>query len=115
MSTFFRNKPVFARVAFTYAGVEYQPGDEFKAPAHKVQQMWFARKLTHTQPEVSEPTTEPEQTVQSPVVTLEHKGAGWYNVLMSGAQMNTDKIKGKDAAIEWAVTNLGVTEDVISV
>lgn len=106
MSTFFRNKPVFARVAFTYAGVEYQPGDEFKAPAHKVQQMWFARKLTHNAPAVVD---------DAPLVTLEHKGAGWYNVLMSGAQMNTDKIKGKDAAIEWAVTNLGVTEDVISV
>jgi hypothetical protein len=105
MSTFFRNKSVFARVAFTYAGVEYQPGDEFKAPAHKVQQMWFARKLTHYAPVVDD----------APLVTLEHKGAGWYNVLMSGAQMNTDKIKGKDAAIEWAVTNLGVTEDVISV
>lgn len=105
MSTFFRNKPVFARVAFTYAGVEYQPGDEFKAQAHKVQQMWFARKLTHDAPVVDD----------TPLVTLEHKGAGWYNVLMSGAQMNTDKIKGKDAAIEWAVTNLGVTEDVISV
>lgn len=105
MSTFFRNKPVFARVAFTYAGVEYQPGDEFKAPAHKVQQMWFARKLTHDAPVVDD----------APLVTLEHKGAGWYNVLMSGAQMNTDKIKGKDAAIEWTVTNLGVSEDVISV
>lgn len=104
MSTFFRNKHVFARVAFTYAGVEYQPGDEFKAPAHKVQQMWFARKLTHD-----------GGVDDAPLVTLEHKGAGWYNVLMSGAQMNTDKIKGKDAAIEWAVTNLGVTEDVISV
>ncbi len=104
MSTFFRNKPVFARVAFTYAGVEYQPGDEFKAPAHKVQQMWFARKLTHD-----------GGVDDATLVTLEHKGAGWYNVLMSGAQMNTDKIKGKDAAIEWAVTNLGVTEDVISV
>lgn len=105
MSTFFRNKPVFARVAFTHAGVDYQPGDEFKAPAHKVQQMWFARKLMHDAPVVDD----------APLVTLEHKGAGWYNVLMSGAQMNTDKIKGKDAAIEWAVTNLGVTEDVISV
>lgn len=104
MSTFFRNKPVFARVAFTYAGVDYQPGDEFKAPPHKVQQMWFARKLTHD-----------GAVDDAPLVTLEHKGAGWYNVLMSGAQMNTDKIKGKDAAIEWAVTNLGVTEDVISV
>lgn len=104
MSTFFRNKPVFARVAFTYAGIEYQPGDEFKAPANKVQQMWFARKLTHD-----------VAVDDAPLVTLEHKGAGWYNVLMSGAQMNTDKIKGKDAAIEWAVTNLGVTEDVISV
>ena len=107
MSTFFRNKPVFARVAFTYAGVEYQPGDEFKAPAHKVQQMWFARKLTH------------DGVVavvdDAPLVTLEHKVAGWYNVLMSGAQMNTDKIKGKDAAIEWAVTNLGVTVDAIEV
>lgn len=104
MSTFFRNKPVFSRVAFTYAGVDYQPGDEFKAPAHKVHQMWFARKLMHD-----------GVVDDAPLVTLEHKGAGWYNVLMSGAQMNTDKIKGKDAAIEWAVTNLGVTEDVISV
>lgn len=110
MSTFFRNKPVFARVAFTYAGVEYQPGDEFKAPAHKVQQMWFARKLTH-----DGVAAVVDDAPVLPTVTLEHKGAGWYNVLMSGAQMNTDKIKGKDAAIEWAVTNLGVTEDVISV
>lgn len=110
MSTFFRNKPVFARVAFIYAGVEYQPGDEFKAPAHKVQQMWFARKLTH---DGVAPIIDNAPVV--PTVTLEHKGAGWYNVLMSGAQMNTDKIKGKDAAIEWAVTNLGVTVDAIEV
>lgn len=113
MSTFFRNKPVFARVAFTYAGVEYHPGDEFKAPTHKVQQMWFARKLTHDG--VAAAVDDAPVVDDLPTVTLEHKGAGWYNVLMSGAQMNTDKIKGKDAAIEWAVTNLGVTEDVISV
>lgn len=113
MSTFFRNKPVFARVAFTYAGVEYQPGDEFKAPAHKVQQMWFARKLTHDG--VAATVDDAPAADDAPLVTLEHKGAGWYNVLMSGAQMNTDKIKGKDAAIEWAVTNLGVTVDAIEV
>jgi len=114
MSTFFRNKPVFARVAFTYAGVEYQPGDEFKAPAHKVQQMWFARKLTHGM-EAKTESQKKSDADDAPLVTLEHKGAGWYNVLMSGAQMNTDKIKGKDAAIEWAVTNLGVTVDAIEV
>lgn len=104
MSNFFHTRPVFARVSFTYNGVHYLPGDAFSAPKHKVQQLWFARKLTHD-----------GGVDDAPLVTLEHKGAGWYNVLMSGAQMNTDKIKGKDAAIEWAVTNLGVTEDVISV
>lgn len=111
MSTFFRDKPVFARVAFTYAGVDYQPGDLFTAPAHKIQQMWFARKLTHKKPEVSEPVVE---TVP-PVVTLEHVGAGWYNIQMAGATVNPEKIKSRPAAIDWAVTNLGVTVEQIGV
>lgn len=106
MSTFFRDKPVFARVAFTYAGVDYQPGDAFTAPKHKVQQMWFARKLTHKQPDVE---------TMPPVVTLEHVGAGWYNVQMAGATVNPEKIKSRPAAIDWAVTNLGVTVDQIGV
>lgn len=106
MSNFFHTKPVFARVSFTYNGVHYLPGDLFSAPKHKVQQLWFARKLTHDGVAAVD---------DAPLVTLEHKGAGWYNVLMSGAQMNTEKIKGKEAAMLWAMANLGVTVDAIEV
>lgn len=38
-------------------------------------------------------------------VTYEHTGAGWYNVLVDGIQANDAKIKGREAAEEWAKEN----------
>jgi len=103
MSLFFRNKPVFAKVPFVYAGVKYEIGDVFEAPHHKIEQLWFARKLTH----------EGVSKVASPNVTLESAGKGFYHVLLTGAQMTMEPIKGKQAAKQWAVDNLGVTDDQI--
>lgn len=98
MENYYRGKDVYVRFAFVYAGKQYQPGDPFIAPRHKIEQLWFARKLTHVGAQAT--TT---------VATLEHLGAGWYNVLLSGTVVNPEKIKSKQAAIEWAATNLGVT------
>lgn len=105
---FNKSKPVYARVLFTFAGEQYEPGDLFEAAPHIVQRMWFARRLTHG----IEVKT---QTDEVSTVTLDHKGAGWYDVLMHGAVMNPEKIKGKQKAIDWAVENLGVSADEFSV
>ena len=108
MENFNRTKPVFARFPFTFNGEQYEPGDKFEAPAHIIQRMWFARKLTHVG------QSDEVKADEVKAVTLDHTGAGWYNILMHGAVMNEEKIKGKQNAIEWAVENLGVTADDIS-
>ncbi len=128
MENFNRSKPVYARFSFTFNGEQYEPGDKFEAPAHIVQRMWFARKLTHVgqtdEVKTDEVKTDevkdesPKTTDVAPAekaVSLDHTGAGWYNILMHGAVMNPEKIKGKQKAIDWAVENLGVTEDEFSV
>lgn len=107
MENFNRFNPVFARTKFTFAGEVYQPGDAFEAQPHIVQRMWFARKLTHVKTD--------ELKTDDPIVTLDHKGAGWYEVLMHGAVVSTEKIKGKQNAIDWAVNTLGVNADDIGV
>lgn len=116
MENFNRFKPVFARFPFMFNGEKYEPGDLFEAQPHIVQRMWFARKLTH----VGEVKDESPKTVDTTpaadevsAVSLEHTGAGWYNVLMHGAVMNPEKIKGKQKAVDWAVETLGVTADDI--
>lgn len=119
MENFNRSKPVFARFPFTFNGEEYAPGDKFEAAPHIIQRMWFARKLTHINGVKDEPqkTTDvnPGADEDQKAVTLDHTGAGWYNILMHGAVMNPEKIKGKQKAIEWAVENLGVNEDEFTV
>lgn len=110
MENFNRFNPVFARTKFTFAGEDYHPGDAFEAQPHIVQRMWFARKLTHVKTDDVKPDgPKPDD----PIVTLDHKGAGWYEVLMHGAVVSTEKIKGKQNAIDWAVNTLGVNADDI--
>ena len=130
---FNKSKPVYARVVFTFAGEQYEPGDLFEAAPHVVQRMWFARRLTHVgqtdevktdevktdevktdEVKTDEVKTDEVKTDEVSAVTLGHKGAGWYDVLMHGAVMNPEKIKGKQKAIDWAVENLGVTADGIA-
>ncbi len=124
MENFNRFKPVFARFPFMFNGEKYEPGDLFEAQPHIVQRMWFARKLTHigevttdevTTDEVTtdEVTTDEVTTDEVSAVSLEHTGAGWYNVLMHGAVINPEKIKGKQRAVDWAVETLGVTAEDI--
>lgn len=107
MENFNRFNPVFARTAFTFAGEDYHPGDAFEAQPHIIQRMWFARKLTHVKTD--------DLKTDDLIVTLDHKGAGWYEVLMHGAVVSTEKIKGKQNAIDWAVNTLGVNADDIGV
>lgn len=112
MENFNRFNPVFARTAFTFAGEDYHPGDAFEAPPHIVQRMWFARKLTHVK---TDDLKIDDLKTGDPIVTLDHKGAGWYEVLMHGAVVSTEKIKGKQNAIDWAVNTLGVNANDIGV
>jgi len=102
MSLFFKNKPVFAKVPFVFAGKQYEPGDSFEALPHLIDRMWFARKLTH----------DGVKTV-TPIVSIVAAGKGLYHVHLSGAQMTGDAVKGKAAAKQWAIDNLGVTDDQI--
>jgi len=98
---FYKDKPVYARTHFTYNGTEYAPGDKFEQSDYHTRRMWVAYRLTHK-------TT--EQRISSGV-QIENMGAGWYNIEIAGVTMNPEKIRGKDAAIEWAVENLGVSKD----
>ncbi len=114
MENFNRSKPVYARFPFTFNGEQYAPGDLFEAAPHIVQRMWFARKLTHVNGVKDEQQEKTAADEDQKAVSLDHTGAGWYNILMHGAVMNPEKIKGKPKAIDWAVENLGVTEDDIA-
>lgn len=110
------HKPLFALSAFTYNGKRYQPGEPFNwrtvaCSVRDVAALHNARRVRHTLPDSVKPAsqlpTDPppkrEPPAQVQAATLEHTGAGWYNVVVDGlGPINESKLKGKESAAEWA-------------
>lgn len=116
------SKPLYALQEFTFNGKRYAKGDEFPwqrlaTSKHKVAQMWNGRKIRHTlqgDAQLAPAATQlpkdppPVKPLDTPTVTatLEHTGAGWFNVVVEGlGAVNDAKIKGREAALQWATEN----------
>ena len=126
------NQELYAYQEFKFNGRTYKPGEFFDwkraSVSHRqVAMLYNARRIRHhvkiSQPQTQLPTDPPPNETQTQLptdpppnetqaepaptaATLVHTGAGWYNVEVEGlGAVNESKLKGKDAAIEWATAN----------
>jgi hypothetical protein len=107
MKHFNQQQPVFVLREFTLNGRKYKPGQPFPwrrlaVDLRLVRNIFNTGKLVHDLPGTvpTIPANEDAGTVQ--LGMLENHEAGWYSVMVGGVAVNPKRIRGREAAIEWA-------------